>query len=319
MFAKQKKWGMMGLFVVMSFMMLRESYACKVLVVMKSPEDYFWNVENKRGIEKVLNTRCELTYVYLDVLGDAERIKSKAQAAAQLYQELQPDGVIVVEEDVQPVFVIPYLKDKVKTPVIFAGMFTDPATYGYPASNVTGVVHKTFFHESLTFLLQIAPAVKTVGITCNDDAAARGGVPVIRQTFLEAGMTVPEPIYVNDEMEQVRRVSELKNTTDALFVCPILGEKIVKSIMQTYGKPTFSAWRQGMVWGLLAGVVESGEDFGQKAAEMLLQVLDGTPITQLPITTIDIGHRVVNLETMKALGLQPSRRVLTGVELIKTK
>ena len=294
-----------------------EAAACKVLMVLKNSETFGMNREARRGVEKVLKDQCELKFVYLDMELNPDGVAAKVQEAYALYQTWQPDGVIAAEEDVNPLFVVPYLKDKVKTPVVFVGLISPPELYGYPASNVTGAVNRPFFKESLNFIQQLSPSVKTLGLACNDDQAARSGIPYIRKLYEDMGMTCLAPLLSNDHDAMLAWVNEQKDKIDALFVCPLLGEKTVGDIVDALQKPTFTCWRAGIEYRVMAGVIESGEEIGQLGAEMLLKAMNGTPISDLPISAPEFGQRVINVNTLKALGLEPSRRLLTGVELIK--
>ncbi len=290
--------------------------ACKVLVVMKNAETYWWNPESKTGIEKVLGDRCDMTYIYLEMLENPDGVEAKVQEAYQTYQQLQPDGVIVVEDDVNSLFVVPYLKDKVDTPVVFAGLW-NPEQYGYPASNVTGVLFRSFMPETVSFLKQLVPSIETVGLLARDEVQSRNALPGIKALLEETGLTVLDPVYSNQKEEIVAYVQQNISQTDAMFVPPILGTETVKAVLEVYPKPTFSAWRQSIEDGVLCGVVESGEELARLAAEKLAKAMEGTPISDIPIEAPEFGTRVVNVNTMKELGIKPSRRVLTGVELIK--
>lgn len=294
-----------------------EAAACKVLMVLKNSESFGMNREARRGVEKVLKDQCELKFVYFDMELNPKGVPAKVQEAYDLYQTWQPDGVIAAEEDVNPLFVVPYLKDKVKTPVVFVGLISPPSLYGYPASNVTGVVNRPFFEESLNFIRQLDPSIKTFSLACNDDQAARSGIPYIRKLYEDMGTTSVDPILSNDHDAMLAWVNKHKDEIDTLFICPLLGEKTVGDIVDAFQKPTFTCWRAGMEYRTLAGVVESGEEIGQRGAEMLLKAMHGTPIADLPIGAPEFGQRVINVNTLKALKLEPSRRLLTGVELIK--
>ena len=319
MFAKQKKWGMMGLFVAMSFAMLRETDACKVLVMTSYSEQFFWSQEIKQGIEQELKDRCELTYAYLETELDPAGVKVRAEKMYALYQTLQPDGVIVEGDDAQIYFVLPYLKDKVTTPVVFAQIYNPPTQYGYPASNVSGVPANARFAESLSFVRQLVPSIKTVAIVFNDNETTRIGTQVVKRTLEEGGVTVLEPFLSNDPEAIRKNAEELKTTIDAIFTGPSLGETNVKILLETAQKPTFTCWSAGLRYGMLAGVIEKGNEVGKLAAIMLKKAMDGTPVAQIPMTSVEFATRMINVDTLKALGIQPSRRVLTGVELIKTK
>jgi ABC-type uncharacterized transport system substrate-binding protein len=68
--------------------------------------------------------------------------------------------------------------------------------------------------------------------------------------------------------------------------------------------------------GLLCGVRDFGVEQGQVSAEMLQQAMSGTPIGELPITQNQYGQRIVNKTVLKELGITPSRRLLTGTEIV---
>ena len=294
-----------------------EAAGCKVLTVMLNSEPYGYNQEVKRGIDGVLKARCEISYVYLDAELNRGGLPAKVQETYALYQKLQPDGVITVEEETVPLFVVPYLKDKVQTPVMFLGILSPPENYGLPASNVSGMVMRSFFQETLAFLRQLAPKVQTIGLVCNDAPAARSGIPEVKKLYESLGMTMVDTLLSNNPEEVIAWVTGHTDKLDALFVCPILGEDIVKKIVAIFPKPTFSCWRVAIEYGIMAGVIDNGKDMGKRVAEMLSKAMDGTPMADIPIATPEFGSRVINVETLKALGLQPSRRDLTGVELIK--
>ena len=95
----------------------------------------------------------------------------KAAEAYALFEQMKPDGVIAVDDNAQTMFVIPYLKDKVKMPVVFCGVNAAPGkleTYGYPSSNVTGVMEYEVLEESISFMKQLVPNMKTLGFLSID-------------------------------------------------------------------------------------------------------------------------------------------------------
>ena len=121
----------------------------KVLVVFSYEQDYLWEVEIREEIEKVFSPYADLTFFYMNTKVALENGSEKAVEAFSLYQQLQPDGVIAVDDNAQSLFVVPYLKNRVSTPVIFCGVNADPKAYGYPAENVSGILERYHFEEIL--------------------------------------------------------------------------------------------------------------------------------------------------------------------------
>lgn len=298
---------------------LAEAAGCKVLVVHSFSEPFYWSKELQTGIEKALNSRCDLKNVYLDVETAPTEIEAKGQQAYRVYQEWQPDAVIACDEVSQAYFVAPYLKEKVATPVIFASLFAPEQQFGYPTANVTGVRQTARWVESFNFLQQLVPTIKTVVAVVNDAPNTRGGAPLFEKLLKDQGATVLPTFFSNNPEELLAKFAELEPQVDAFLLVPSVGEEITRKMVSMTNKPTYSGWRQSVEWGVLCAVTESGEEIGRLAGEMLVKVLDGTPIAQLPITQNEFGRRMINVNTLKALKLEPSRRLLTGVELIKTK
>jgi hypothetical protein len=121
-----------------------ESGKKKVLVVMsyEEPSVNPWCKQIKQGIDSVLAKTFEITYFYMGTKKNLDGGPQKAEEAYALYRKLRPDGVITVDDNAQWMFVLPYLKDKVHTPVMFCGVNAEPEKYGYPASNVSGVLER---------------------------------------------------------------------------------------------------------------------------------------------------------------------------------
>ncbi len=104
------------------FVPVVQAASFKVLVVMSYEETYPTTPEYKEGIKAVLGDTCEIRYFQMDTKQHLEAGPEKAKEAYALYEEFQPDGVIAADDNAQSMFVVPYLKDKVKTPVMFCGV-----------------------------------------------------------------------------------------------------------------------------------------------------------------------------------------------------
>ena len=312
---KLLKWAFLTI-VALTFR-IEGAAACKALVVVSYAEDFFWSQEIKQGVDEALQDHCELRYVYWDTLGKPGTQASLAQETLKIYQEWQPDGVIAEGDDTQVFFVIPYLRNKVATPVMIAETFGDPTKYA--GQNVSGVPGNPRFRESMNFLRQLAPSVKSLFIIAQDNEVAQAGAPLIRKIALELGLTAPQPFLSNDHAAILAKVEEIEPTYDALYTVPSLGKELVGQMVRNFGKPTVTSWREGVNFGILCGVNESGAEVGKLAGTMLDKAMKGTPVKDIPFASPEFGTRILNVDTLKALGIQPSRRVLAGVELIKTE
>ena len=303
--------------------------ACNVLVVMSYHEDMPRVIEITKGIGSVLNEMCELHYMYLDIRRHPENTQENVQKAYSFYQELQPDGVIAVDNEAQSVFVLPYLKDKVDTPVVFCGLNANTEHYGYPASNVTGVIEQMHIAESLVFVRLLVPSVNTVGILMRDDAKAQDIMQQIESETDSYPVRLLEASLVKTLDDALATATELKSQCDALFLAsleglldeqgkPVPGEKVIPKISQLFGKPLFVPNVNALRAGALCAVVEILQEQGTIAATMLREILQGIPISALPVTSNKKGERILNITVLKSLGIVPKPHVLQGVKLVET-
>jgi len=302
----------------------------RVLVVMSYHESYSWSREIREGIDSVLAGSCELHYVYLDTKNDYSGGAEKAKRFFDYYRSLRPDGVIAADDAAQSLFVVPYLKDKVKTPVMFCGINKDAAEYGYPASNVSGILERAHMKESIAFLQQLVPTVKTFCCLMKEDPSSWGLLQQIRREadtyparFITAEIT-------GSLREAIERTEKLRLKCDALFLTPMAGlaaddgrhltsREAALVLSRVFGKATFSDIAVNVESGVLTAVLKSGQEQGATAAAMLQKALQGMPVSRIPITRNMYGKRAINVTVMKRLGIRPRPVVLRGAHLVKTK
>jgi ABC-type uncharacterized transport system substrate-binding protein len=302
--------------------------ACKVLVVSSYHESFFDTPNTNASIEEVLGAACTMTYLYLDTLTHPAGAETRAQEAYLQYQTIQPDGVIAVGEQAQEAFVVPYLREKVKTPVMFCGI-PSPEKYGYPAANVSGISLHEPVGDAIVFAQQLVPEIATVGLLFADEPPAHNVIKQITSERDTYPVTLLDPVVVTTAEEAVEQAAVLKDQCDALFIGPITkvvgadnaafpSEQVLfAAIRQAFGKTTFTIFSPYIEAGLLCGVGRVSEEQGLVAAEMLQKAMSGTPLAELPITQNQFGQRVVNKTVLKELGITPSRQLLTGVEIVE--
>lgn len=292
--------------------------ACKVLVVMGYHEEFRLSQELKAGIDQELAETCDVQYHYLDVLRHPESAEAKAKEAFEIYQRVQPDGVIAANDDAQTRFVVPYMKDKVITPVVFCEVIDQPEKYGYPASNVTGVLIRPFFKQSIEFLAQIAPSIQSVGLIGPQLPLVEAAYRQITEQREQFQVAILEPVLGKTFEETLEQAKVLRNQSDAVFLAPLYDQQQTQQLLYAFGKATVTTKRELIEYGVLCGVIENTREEGQLAANMLVKAIQGTPISKIPITTNEYGRRVMNVSTLHALGIKPRHEVLVGTELIKT-
>ncbi len=244
----------------------------------------------KDGIDSVLADVCEMTYFYMDTKADFQGGPKKAEEAFALYQELQPDGVITADDNAQSMFVVPYLKDQVKTSVMFCGVNAEAEKYGFPNAHISGILERWHVNESLAFVKQIDPSVSRVGFIAKNSPS---GQALKKQVEREADSYVAEFTdfkLPTTKQELMRMIAELQEQrTDVIYMDSMEGiidddgsaltsQEIIRLVSETSGKPVIGANPYHLTQGALCAVIKTGEEQGRTAAEMLLKAMQGTPL-----------------------------------------
>lgn len=118
-----------------------ETSAPVCLYVASYHQGYAWSDGVERGLRDQLEGHCKISGFYMD----AKRRKSENEmqaagmAAYELIKELKPDVVITSDDHAAKYLIVPHLFDS-ETPVVFSGINWTVEEYGFPASNITGIV-----------------------------------------------------------------------------------------------------------------------------------------------------------------------------------
>ncbi|MGH1463175.1 MAG: ABC transporter substrate-binding protein [Neptuniibacter sp.] len=300
----------------------------KVLVVMSYEEDFHWSKSIKVGIESALLTHADLTFFYMDTKVNRSGGPEKAKEAFEVYKAIQPDGVITIDDNAQSMFVLPYLKGKVSTPIMFAGVNAEPSVYGFPNKHISGVLERGHIRESIAFLKQLMPDVNSVGFLVKDSAS---GKAVISQVALEkeAYPALSCGIkYVKNDVDVDTASAELEKLCDAVYIDGAAGinksgggtftyTELFSRVDKQFSGPIIGANRHHVESGAFSAVIKTGYEQGETSARMLLKAMQGTPLAELPITRNYRGRRVLSALALKKFNISPRPVLLKGVELIR--
>ena len=284
-----------------------------VLLVHSYHPEYPWGQAIDRGVTAALaDSGVRLEVFYMDTKRKTSELwKTRAgELAAAKLDECKADVVITADDNAQQYFGRHYVG---KTPfLVFCGVNADPAKYGYPASNVTGIIERPQFRDTIRFLQTIRP-VKKVAILASNDPTAVGAINFMKEDYVD--VEVVEWKLISDFDEWQDTVKRYNTTVDAFGIYTyhtITGkgspvslepEKVMAWTAQHATVPTFGFADFSIKDGVLLGVVQSAFEHGQLAAEYALEILRGTPLASLPVIKAQVGIKMVNLDTAQRLGI----------------
>lgn len=300
----------------------------KVLVVMSYEEDNPWVREIREGIDGVLLPATEITYFHMNTKANRDGGPARAEEASALFKSLQPNGVITADDDAVAMFILPYLKDKTATPVMFNGVNAAAEKYGFPNAHVSGVLERAHVRESLAFIKQILPSVRKACFMTADvppGRALRSQVDAEKATY---PISTSDFHLIRDNQQLEGLGKSLNANCDLLFVDSLEGildrngktqtnKDVFPLIQRIFNKPILGANRYQVEQGALAAVVKTGQEQGERSAEMLLQAMRGKSVSSLPVTQNSRGQRVINVSALERMGIMPQPSVLRGAALVR--
>ncbi len=298
----------------------------KVLVVMSYHEGYGGEEEIKGAVLSLLGG-AEVRFVHLDTKKNLAGGEERAREAFRLYREFQPDAVIAANDNAQSLFVVPFLKGKVETPVVFCGVNNDATKYGYPAVNVTGVLEKKHYRESISFSQVVKPAIRKIGIVYKDHPTNLTNLAQIEEEKASYAAEITTAVAVTTLAEAEAAVADLSPRVDAVLFLnltgvldsrglPLEGKEALSSLAETTGLPTIGSDSWEVKAGVLCGVIQSDAEQGALAVEMLYEIWGGKAVVDIPVTENVNGLRYVNITTLKRLGLKLEPEVVIGTEMV---
>ena len=188
----------------------------KILWVNSYHEGYPWSDGIASGLHEVLDeTGVELKIVQMDTknnpdeaFGQAAGVKIKAEIEA-----FQPDVVIASDDNAQKYLVVPFLKGT-ELPVVFNGVNWDASAYGFPTSNVTGMV-EVELPDQLVDLLKAHAQGEQLGYITIDSETERKVVETYNQRFFNGQM---QPYWVKTQDEFKTAFLAAQQEVDIIFM-----------------------------------------------------------------------------------------------------
>jgi hypothetical protein len=295
-------------------------YAGKKIVFVDSyHKGYAWSDGIESGIHEVLDdTGVELKIVRLDTKqnpGD-DFGKAAASDAKSEIEAFNPDVVIACDDNAQKYLVVPYFKDS-SLPVVFCGVNWDATVYGYPTSNVTGMI-EVELPDQLVELLKAYSEGEKLGYLSIDTETERKIADTYNQRFFDGQM---QTFWVTTQDEFKEAFLAAQQEVDILFMGNNAGSdtwdeaEMQHFILENTTIPTGSINDWMAPFSLLT-LAKSSKEQGDWAAQSALSILDGTSVTVIAVAENKKGELIVNLEIADNLNVVFAPSLLKNASVV---
>ncbi len=257
--------------------------------------------------------------IYMDTKrnGGDEFSKNAALKAKEEIMKYKPDLVIASDDNASKYLIMPYYKDA-KLPFVFCGVNWDASGYGFPFSNVTGVLELEPVKPMLKLLKQYAKGPR-IGYIGADTLPEQKNITT-HKNVLKIEYTTGYFVKTFDEYKQ--KFLQLQNEVDMIVTASPIGiegwdPKAARTFMEANAKIPMGGtvdWVAEFSLLTLSGILT---EQGTLAGNMALRILGGEKPSAIPITENVDGKLFINMAIAKRLGVTFDPKLLRTAELIR--
>jgi ABC-type uncharacterized transport system substrate-binding protein len=291
----------------------RPAFAAKCLYISSYHKGYEWNDGIEKGLDTTLAGKCEIDKFYMDTNRntDPEYAKKMALQAKMHIEKTLPDVVIACDDPASKYLVQPYFKDK-PLAIVFCGVNWTVKTYGYPYSNVTGMIEMAPIKPMMREVMNILPGVKSGIYLTSDVITQHREFEFNRENLAQLGIALT-PVYVKS-MAQWKKALIAAQKSAFVYLGTNAGindwndnEAILESA--AYTKKLTVTNYDWMAPLAMLSMTKVAEEQGEWSAQVALSILSGVKPASIPIVSNRRWNIYINPALAKKAGIKLPQRL----------
>ncbi len=304
----------------------------KLLFVNSYHKGYQWSDDVEKGLLKALDivakpdgsfdtliSDVDIKVFRMDTkLNNSEAFKKQAALSAKvIIDEWQPDIVVTSDDNAAKYLIAPYYKNSA-IPFVFCGLNWDASVYGFPVSNITGMVEIAPVLETIEMLKKYAKGDR-IGIIGADNLSAQKNIDNYKNTL---GIIISDGKLVSTFDEWQSEYIRLQDSVDMiLWINPIgikgWDTKLANDFILANTKIPTGGTSDNHVRFALLGRVKIAEEQGWWAGKTALRILEGTSPADIPVVTNKESKVYLNMELANRLGIRFPMELINEATLLE--
>ena len=212
--------------------------------------------------------------------------------------------VVACDDNASKYLLAPYYKNH-SLPFVFCGLNWDASIYGFPVSNITGMVEIEPVLETIEILKSYAKGERVGYIGVNTLSTQK----ILKHYQEKLGIVFADGALVDTFSQWQQAYLMSQASVDLLIWLNPIGIKDWKeeealSFIDEHTKIPTGAISDGVMRYALIGRVKIAEEQGWWAGKTALRILDGTSPADIPIVTNQNSRLYVNMELAKRMGIK---------------
>lgn len=273
--------------LVMALWVAQAQALPRCLFVSSYHQGYSWSDGVQHGLEQALAGKCRLRQFDMDTKRyKTEADKQRAALAAKaLIETWKPDVVITADDNAARYLIVPFYKDA-KLPFVFCGVNWSVEEYGFPFSNVTGMIEVAPVRAMLREARRLSGGHDRFFYLGADTATEHKNLARFQKSAAGLGMRVESRLVDSPE-------AWLEAFTQAQdFPFLVLGSQAgiagwdfaqMRTAIRDKARTLTVTNHQWMMPLAMLGFTKLPEEQGEWAGRTALAILEGTPPAEIPI------------------------------------
>jgi two-component system cell cycle sensor histidine kinase/response regulator CckA len=201
------------------------------------------------------------------------------------------------------------------SPIVFCGVNRFGQLMLADNTNVTGVIEKGDFDDTLACAADVFPNARSLYIVCDSTRTAQINLQGLLSSLKKNKHPFSPIVLQNLSVEELKnRCASLPDNSLLFFISfwqdsngkPVLPDEL-EDVFRSAAVPVFgrSEWMLGK--GILGGKCVSGFHTGIHAADMAVQILSGAPAASIPVNLKGGNQFLFDYELLQKFKVNPSR------------
>jgi signal transduction histidine kinase/ABC-type uncharacterized transport system substrate-binding protein len=291
----------------------------RVLILHSYYRGYKWTDDEHAGIESILNPAIGSSNIYTEYM-DTKKAYGElySQRLYEVYKIKFANfkfDVIVATDNNAFSFLLRY-RDKLfpRTPVVFCGVnyLKEEDLAGH--TGFTGVNEEADMKGCIDLALRIHPKTRNVVLINEWTTTGRR----VHEEFLKVmplfpsiNFTLFEDVTMETILEELDRLPPDSVVLYNAFSRDKSGRvyeynESISLVVRYCKVPIYSNWDFNLGHGVVGGLFTRGQDQGEAAGRLALQILKGVPVRDIPVMMTSPKHYVFDYRVMRHFGITPA-------------
>ena len=303
-----------GLFICFTIYSPVIAAEAKCLYVSSYHKGYAWSDGVELGMRKVLTGHCNIRQIDMDTKRnkDKDYIQQTVQSIRQQIESWQPDVVITSDDNAAKYLIQPHYKDA-RTPFVFCGVNWSAKEYGFPYSNVTGII------EVAPLEVLLSQAVKYSG--GQHKVVYLGANTLTEKKNMQRMKEVSAKLNIQLQGKLVSTAEEWKQAyvgaQDSGFI--IMGsfsgisnwdKESLSQFAIEHAKILSVTSHEWMMPFSSIGFTKIPQEHCEWAAEAAIEILNGLSVAEIPIVANRKWDIWLNQKHLESTGIQLPRKLV---------